>query len=175
MIKNSTTAYGSVAKFFHWVVFVLLITMLVVGFFMDDMPKDLKPLTFNIHKLTGLTILALMCLRLGWTLMNTKPALPMPVPLWQRLAERLVHFSLYFFVILMPIVGWVGSVAAGYAPHLGGFEFNLPIEKNEAVADLAFELHEIIAFIIIGLVTVHVLAALYHQFIKRDNLIKRMW
>jgi len=174
MIRNTVTAYGSVAKFFHWVVFLLLACMLVFGYFLDDIPKDIQPLTYNIHKLTGLTILALMVLRLGWRLINPKPQLIRDVPVWQRKIERLVHFLMYFFVMLMPIAGWVGSSAAGHNPHIGRYVFSLPVPKSEALADAAFWYHNNIALIIIGLISVHFLAALYHQYIRRDNIIGKM-
>lgn len=174
MIRNTTTAYGSVSKFFHWVVFVLLVGMLIFGYFMEDFSKEMQPLIYNIHKLTGLTILALMVLRLGWRLINPNTSLVQDAPQWQRKIEKLVHHLMYAFIICMPIAGWVGSVAAGYNPHLGSITFTLPIEKSEAVADVAFWLHNNIALVIIGLISIHILAALYHQFIKGDKIINKM-
>jgi cytochrome b561 len=174
MIKNTNASYGSIAKFLHWLIFILLAGMLIYGYFLDDFPKDVQPITYNIHKLIGLTILILMLLRLGWRYFNPRPELVNDVPHWQRKVERLVHQLMYLFVVVMPIVGWVGSAAAGHSPHLGSFTFNLPIEKNETIADVAFWLHNKTALIIIGLVCIHSVAALYHQFIKRDDIINKM-
>jgi cytochrome b561 len=174
MIKNSSTAYGSVAKFFHWVVGVLIIGMLIFGYFLDDFSKDMQPLIYNIHKLTGLTILTLMLLRWGWRAINPKPSLAQDVPFWQRRAERLVHHLMYFFVLLMPVAGWVGSSAAGHPPHLGDYSLGLPIEKSETIDNIAFWFHNNIALVLIALISVHVLAALYHYFIKRDDIMQRM-
>ena len=174
MIRNTISAYGSVSKFFHWLIFLLLFCMIIFGYFLDDFPKDVQPVTYNIHKLTGLAILLLMLLRLGWTLINPKPELPAGTLSWQRSAERLVHFLLYATVIAMPIAGWVGSAAEGYFPHFGDIVFKLPIEKNKALGDTAFYLHDKLAIAIIVLVSIHILAALYHHFIKRDNVLRRM-
>lgn len=173
-LRNTHLAYGSVAKFFHWATSVLIILMLVFGFFLEDVPKDYQPTTYNLHKLTGLTILLLMLMRLTWTLMNPKPALPADTLAWQRYAERVVHFMLYLFAILMPLVGWVGSVAGGRPPRVGDFYFNLPIAPNKALAEAAFETHELVAFILIFLISVHALAAMYHHYVKRDNILRRM-
>lgn len=172
--RNTAISYGSVSKFFHWLIAALIIFMLVYGFFLDDFPKDIQPITFNIHKLTGLTILSLMVLRLLWALMNPKPVLPADVPSWQRSAERIFHFMLYFFAILMPLAGWIGSVAEARPPHLGEFKFELPIDKNKALADAAFDIHGTTAIILIVLISLHALAALYHHFIRKDDILVRM-
>lgn len=174
MIRNTTSSYGSVAKFFHWLIFVLLVGMLIYGFLLDDFSKEVKPLTYNIHKLIGLTILVLMVLRLGWRLINPKPTLIRDMPEWQRRVERLVHQLMYLFIIAMPIAGWVGSSAAGHPPHLGEYSLGLPIEKSETVDNVAFWFHNNIAWVIIGLITVHVLAAIYHQWIKGEKIINEM-
>lgn len=174
MLKNTKTSYGSVAKFFHWLISPLVILMLLAGYFLEDVPEAYQPITYNVHKLIGLTILTLMLLRLCWALMNVKPLLPAGSASWERVLELTVHFSLYFFVILMPLAGWVGSVAGGRPPHIGDFMFNLPIEQNKELAGLAFEIHGWVAIILITLVSVHVLAALYHHLVRKDNILVRM-
>jgi cytochrome b561 len=148
--------------------------MIIYGYFLDDLPKDFKSTGYNIHKLTGLTILTLMLLRLGWALLNPKPVLPFNTPSWQKQGERLVHFLLYITVIAMPVVGWIGSVASGHAPHIASIQLELPLEQSKAIADTAFFLHDKLAIAIIVLVSIHALAALYHHFIKRDNILRRM-
>src|SRR5579883_1153114 len=114
-LKNTKTAYGSISKSFHWLIFLLLAFMLILGYLMDDLPKEYKALAYNTHKLTGLSILVLMIVRLVWALMNPKPAL-LNVSVWERLAEHFMHFLLYAVVIAMPIAGWIGSSAAGKVP-----------------------------------------------------------
>lgn len=174
-LLNTESSYGSFSKFFHWVVSFLVILMLLVTYFLDDIPnKILQGTAFNAHKLVGLTILTLMVLRTTWTLINRKPSLP-GTKLWERWAEHAVHWSLYLALLAMPIAGWVGTVAGGRPPRLGKITFNLPIEKSEGLADIAFSVHNTLAIIIIVLVSLHVLAALYHYFIKKDNVLQRMW
>lgn len=175
MYRNTILAYGSVAKFFHWLIAVLVIAMLVYGYFLEDIPKDYQPFTYNLHKMTGLTILVLIILRGLWALTNVKPMLPPDVPNWQRWIEQLVHFILYAALIAMPLSGWIGSSSSGRPPHLGDMKFNLPIAKDEALIDLSFNVHNTLAIIIIVLVSLHVLAAFYHLIIKRDEIFQRMW
>ncbi|HSW70610.1 MAG TPA: cytochrome b [Gammaproteobacteria bacterium] len=173
-LSNTGSVYGPLSKFFHWVIAVLVILMLSITYFLDDLPNQaLKGLAFNIHKLTGLTILALMVLRLSWTLCNRKPSLP-HTALWERCAEQLVHWSFYLLLFLMPLAGWIGSVAGGRPPRLGNYSLNLPLAKNEHLSNLSFSVHNTVAIIIITLISLHVLAALFHHFIKKDSVLRRM-
>lgn len=173
-LYNTGSEYGPLSKFLHWVISFLVIVMLVLSYFLDDIPnKILKGLAFNAHKLAGLTILALMILRAAWALMNPKPKLP-GTKLWERWAEHLVHWSLYLALLAMPLAGWIGTVTGGRPPRYGKFIFNLPLEKNEAISDLCFSVHNTLAIIIIVLVSVHVLAALFHYFFKKDRVLQRM-
>lgn len=173
-LRNTITTYGSVAKFFHWIIFLLLACMLTFGYFMGDMPKPYKPMVYNIHKLTGLTILVLMILRLLWAFTNPKPIVSVETPAWQRLAERLVQGLIYLSVIAMPIVGWVGATLGGSPPHIGSFKLPLPLNPNDNLSDTAFSVHNTLAIIIIVLISIHALAALYHYFIKKDDILQRM-
>jgi cytochrome b561 len=173
-LSNTGSSYGPISKFFHWVIGVLVILMLFT-YFLDDIPnKILKGVAFNAHKLTGLTILSLMVLRLIWTLCNPKPTLP-NTKLWERCLEHLVHWSLYLALFLMPIAGWIGVSAGGHGPRLGMHDLSLPIDKSEKLSDLAFSVHNTLAIIIIVLVSLHVLAAAFHYFVKKDNVFQRMW
>ncbi len=174
MIKNTQTSYGSVAKFFHWTIFTLVVFMLFLGFFMDDIEKPLRGTVINIHKLIGITILCLMILRLLWALSNPKPVLPLGTPTWQHAAERITHFSLYAVLIAMPLSGWIGSVAAGYVPHFFSWSLTLPISQSKSLDEFSFTTHTVLAYTIIALVSLHVLAALYHHIIKKDDILLRM-
>lgn len=174
MWRNSNTQYGSVSKFFHWLIAVLLLGMIIFGFFLDDIPKDYQAFSYNLHKLTGLTLLCLMLLRGAWALCNVKPALPFDTQPWQKVAERVVQWSLYLTVIAMPLVGWIGSCAGGRPPHIGSFNIVFPIEQNKGLSESLFDIHNYLAFTLIALITIHVLAALFHYFVKKDNILQRM-
>lgn len=173
-LKNTPESYGSVAKFLHWLIFVLVFVMIVGGFFLDDVPKEYKGVIYNLHKLTGVTILLLMLIRLGWKMVNVKPRLPADTTVWQRRAERAVHDLLYLLIIAMPLAGWIGASSAGKPPHIGDIKLQLPIPESKALIETMFELHEYIAYGIIVLVSIHVAAALYHHYVKKDNILRRM-
>lgn len=173
-LRNTTNTYGSVAKILHWLIFLFVLGMLTFGFLLDSIPKPYQGLAYNIHKVNGLIVLALMIIRILWRSVNVKPLLPIDTQPWERFAEQTVHFLLYVTLILMPLSGWIGSSSAGKPPHIGDLALGLPIEKNKALISSAFELHEYLAYAIIALVTIHVLAALFHYLFRRDNVLQRM-
>jgi cytochrome b561 len=172
-IKNTFSTYGSVSKFLHWLIFLLLIFMFTLGFCFPLISKANQPLAFNVHKLTGLTILVLMVIRALWALMNVKPLLTTIHPAL-RIAAHTVHRLLYLLVIVMPIMGWIGAVAGGRPPHIGSWQINLPIEQSKTLSDAAFNVHNTLAFVILAFVAIHVGAACYHYFIKKDDILQRM-
>lgn len=173
-IKNSQLSYGVVAKFFHWVLAILIIGMLIFGYFLEDIPKDYSGFAFNLHKQIGLIILILMVLRVLWSAINIKPLL-MDIAVWESWAEKTVHYALYIFVIAMPLSGWVGASASGRPPHFGSINIALPITANKALSKAAFELHGTLALFLIGLICIHVLAALFHALVRKDDVFRRMW
>lgn len=175
--KNSIISYGSVAKFLHWLIFLMVTLLLVVGFLMSSIPfMSLKGMVYNLHKWFGLIVLGLMLFRLYWMLTNKKPKLPDKTKPWERLLSHLMHYALYFFVIAMPLSGWVMASAAGKPPVLwSGFQLPLPgVPLNMSLAHNFAELHELLALIIISLLTLHIAAAFKHHFIDRDFILKRM-
>lgn len=173
-IRNTNFRYGSVSRFFHWAIFLLVFCMLIVGYFAEDISKPLRGGVINIHKLIGLLILALMVLRALWACTNVKPLPVAGTLFWQRWAERAVHYSLYAVLFIIPISGWVMTVAKGHPPMLGSIAFNLPIAENRPLSELGFTIHSWVAALLIGLVCIHLFAALYHHYLKNDDVLKRM-
>ena len=174
MLITTSNRYGSISKFFHWIIFLLVFVMIFLGYFMGDVTdKALRGAVSNIHKIIGISILLLMILRGVWALLNPKPVVP-NVSGWERALERVWHFYLYLLLLAMPIVGWVGSVAKGKDPHLFGKLLSLPVPQNKLLGDFLFDIHGLLAIFIIAFVSIHVLAALYHHYVKKDNVLIRM-
>lgn len=171
--RNTSEQYGSVSKFFHWVIFFLVVCMFFIGYFMDDLSGEIKGTVVNIHKVTGILILLLMLLRLIWSLTNIKPLVPNAKP-WEKMLERSGHFLLYFVLFAMPVSGWLMTIASGKPPRLFNIALTFPFDKNKPLAELCESIHSSLAIIIIVLVSLHVLAAVYHHIIKKDNVLRRM-
>ncbi|KTC65096.1 cybB cytochrome b-561 transmembrane protein (plasmid) [Legionella adelaidensis] len=175
MPKKNLISYSNPSKVFHWVVALLVLLMLALSFFMEDIQEQYQPQAYFIHKSIGLLIFLLMIIRILWIFYRGKPPLPKTVPTWQKWVARIVQYSLYLFLILMPISGLVMSVAADHPPSFFGlFTVTLPIAPNEALAEFMAEVHEFIAWTLITLIVLHVGGALKHFLIDKDNVLQTM-
>lgn len=176
MGNKAVLKYSSISKLFHWFIALCVIGMLIVGFFLDDVPAPFKGTAYMLHKSTGITILFLMILRFIWIHASGKPALPIATPLWEKILSSFVQYGFYLLLIIMPLSGWIMSVAANKIPiYFGMFEAPLPwIGSNKELSKFMANSHEIIAWILIAFITLHILGAFKHHFINKDNILKRM-
>ena len=178
-LRNSVARYGAFSKFLHWTITLLVLFQLYLVFWKKWMlPEKSEIAAFYIgglHKPIGVVILVLVITALIWRWTNPKPAFPITMPSWEKKSATLVHRLLYLGLLVMPVSGFVMSVAAGYPPNFFGlYQFPMMIEKNKAVAELFFAIHEFTGFLMIALVFIHTFAALKHHFIDRDGVLKRM-
>ncbi|MFK7968680.1 MAG: cytochrome b [Rickettsiaceae bacterium] len=176
MLKNTSSSYGLVSKLFHWFMSLIIISLLIVGFTMTSMESsDNKWELYFMHKATGVVVLSLVILRLLWRLINIQLDLPADLPSWQKLASRVTHYLLYIFMFLMPVSGVLMSILGGHEVNVFGL-FTVPAatEKNTSLAHFFHDLHGISAFAFAGLIVLHISAGLYHHFIRKDSILKRM-
>src|SRR5690606_10864805 len=113
-IRSDATHWGSLAKFFHWTIVLLILAQGILGLVMVELPR--KPdvvAVYTFHKSLGLTILALALLRLGWRLFDRRPLDPPTMPHWQGIAARLGHALLYVLLFAVPLSGWLFDSATG--------------------------------------------------------------
>ncbi len=167
--------YSKPAIAIHWIVAVLIIGMIPFGWYMSDLdfsPDKLK--LYAWHKSIGITILALFFVRLGWRLYKGVPA-PLPHKEWERKLAKTSHILLYILMAIMPLTGWLMSSANGFPVSVWGM-FVLPdlIDKNQDLGHFLNALHSKIAWAIIVIASVHLLGALKHHFIDKDNTLRRM-
>lgn len=182
MLRNTDATYGAAQRAFHWIMAILVIGMLILGKYIHGLDADnpaeapIKSGLGGLHKATGMLILFLVALRIGWTLANVKPALPSSVPSWQRIASRVSHVLLYVLMVCMPVSGYVmSSYVQRPVDFYGLFRIPpLPVEKSIDMARSIFDIHEIMAGILATLIVIHLGAALKHHFIDRDNVLRRM-
>lgn len=173
-IKNTTTRYGMVAILFHWIMVVLLIGLIGVGLYMEDLPVSFEKLKlYGWHKQVGLLALFLIILRLLWRLKNITPELTLPV--FERIAARTVHWLFYILIVALPVTGWIMSSAAGLSVSFFGL-FVMPnlVPANKSTMELFLIIHHWLAYGLITLIVLHSLAALKHHFIDKDDILRRM-
>src|SRR5258708_3117401 len=107
MLGNTTSGWGSVSRWFHWIVGVAVIGMLAFGWWMNHVPARADRFFYrSIHADIGYVVLLLMVLRLIWKSINPTPGLPLDTPLWQRIAARISHWAFYAVTILVAMLGW---------------------------------------------------------------------
>lgn len=176
LLRNNHEKYGAIAKCFHWVMALAILAMLVIGFKMTGLPMSPdKFRVYGIHKSIGALILIATFLRLFWRFINMVPELPADMPTWQKLGAHGLHVALYILMFVMPLSGWLMSSAAGFQVSVFGW-FLLPnlIAPDAGLRALLGIAHEILAYAIIALVGLHILAALKHHFIDKDTILRRM-
>ncbi len=173
---NSGNNYGFIVKLLHWSVALLILGLLSLGFYMHGLESDpFKFKLYGFHKSFGVMVLGLAGLRVFWRLINPPPPAIAAHPVWERILARIIRILLYFIIFAMPLSGWLMSSAGGHATGFFGlFELPAPFPKDKALFKLMKETHEILAFVTIGAVGLHMIGAFKHHFIDRDETLKRM-
>ena len=176
-LVNTAERWGPVSKWLHWVIVVLLLGMSIVGLLMGDLPRTPSYFwVYTAHKSTGLVILGLVLLRLGWRLYAGAPR-PVPgTPGWQHRIAVTTHVLLYGLILAMPLSGWLYDSASGLRPlrWFGLFDVPKLVAPDEALAAFSRGAHEWLFLCIVALVALHAGAALYHHLFLRDATLLRM-
>ncbi len=175
MLRNTENSYGLIARILHWIIAFAIIGMISVGFFMSSMePSPEKSELYGMHKAFGVTALSLIVLRIIWRLSN-KVVLPLAdLPNILKLAAKSGHFLLYVFMLIMPISGIMMSRFAGYDISVFGL-FTIPaLEKNEWLSGIFHTTHVTAVWGFVIIIIMHIGAAFYHHFIRKDKVLMRM-
>lgn len=172
-----TDRYPRALRVLHWLMAVLILLTLALGLMMGRIPPgSLMNQLFDLHRSCGVLALALILLRL-W--LRIRGPLPPPAPgmtaLQHRAAEA-VHRGFYAILLALPVLGWVGSSAYG-APVIVFGVVTLPslAAANKPLAEYLFSVHVLLGFTLIGLIAAHAAGVAYHQIIRKDGLLRRMW
>jgi cytochrome b561 len=182
MTSEVIVKYDRVQIILHWLIAALILAMIALGLYMVELPKQselppgeesIRAAYFLIHKSLGLTVAVLVVLRIIWRLTHIAPALPDTVSKWQQRAAGAVQGLLYAAMIAMPLSGYLQSMFSKYDTKFWGFVLPRVAEADNAMRDKFSEIHEILAFIFIGLIVLHMAAAVKH-YIERSAISKRM-
>ena len=168
--------YSTVSLILHWGIAALVVTQICLITAREMTEGPIAREFLSIHKAVGLGILILTLVRLGWRVANPAIPLPQSMPVWQKLLARATHVLFYALLIGMPLGGWAASSAAGRDISWFGL-FNwplLPLPQSRELAGQFMDMHELGAKALYVLLALHVIGALKHHFVDRDNVLHRM-
>lgn len=174
-LLTRTERYGSGAVAFHWIMVPLIVAVGVLGLLHDSWPKRTQAFWINIHALLGLLVLVLVIARFWWRSRHPPPTLPQEVGELSRRLSGGVHRLLYALIFIIPIIGMVTFVWHGRAFDFGLFRVNFGIRSNRAIFHPTEDIHGYLAYALFALAGMHVMAALWHHFVRRDGVLRRMW
>jgi cytochrome b561 len=165
--------FGAIA--FHWAMFVLVVIAGVLGLLHDSWPKQTQGFWINAHALIGILLWLVLLARFGYRLRHSPPTLPSDIGAFSRRLSRPAHLALYGLMFITPIIGFVTFIYHGRIFHFGIFELNFGITKDPAIFEPTEDIHGYLAYALFALASLHVLAAIWHQFILHDGVLARIW
>lgn len=189
--------YTKTAIILHWLIALGIFGMFALGWFMSELPKEApeqmsydlfnlgivtwdlakeaspRSFYFNLHKSIGITLLALIVIRILWRISHKPPALPASLKAWESKLSTAAHHLLYLLMFMMPVSGLVMAVSSKYGVKWFGIKLLAGLD-SKPLRDIFHETHEIIGIILVLIIILHILGALKHKFIDKDDIMKRM-
>jgi cytochrome b561 len=168
--------YSRVAIWLHWTIAALIIANLLIGWFHDFVPKPIASTLMSGHKAFGLTVILLAALRLVWRLTHRPPPYDPIMKAWEKLLARMTHWAFYLLMFAAPLTGWLMVSANGRSTSWFGL-FNigpLPIAGGKEVHEIYEERHELIGYLMLATILLHVAGALKHHLAGHRQLFGRM-
>jgi cytochrome b561 len=179
-VRAPVEIYKRTARVLHWVTVALVAIQLPVGLYMTYRGNTLNVWDavtgglYNGHKVAGLIILLVVLWRLGYRLTRGAPSDEPTIEPWQRFASHLNHWGLYILLICAPIAGYIGISLFPALDIFGLFSLPGLVAPDKEAAKTAFAVHKLLVVLLVLLIAVHVAAALFHYFVRKDNVLGRM-
>ena len=172
-VKNTLTEYGLISKLLHWLSAILLLVQIPLGFYLVDLDFGQERLNFeNIHVLIVLSIFYLVILRLLNKIINPTPKLDPSIFKGQKFLAKLNHILLYVTILSITISGILKKLFNGESLII--IFKKITIQDNFELAELFYEIHIFSNYLIIILITIHIVAVIIHKFFFNDNLLKKI-
>lgn len=178
--RNTSASFGWVAIAFHWTIAVLFLAQLALGYLMsrDNIDPVLQFDLFQYHKSFGFLVLALAVPRFIWSVFGRKPRAIYGEGLVSRLAARVAHAALLLLTLAVPLAGW--AVASTSPLQIPSYVFDLvvvpglPMTISDQAEAFWTDVHATLAYLAAAIVLLHVAAALWHHFVRKDPTLRRM-
>ncbi|MFW5431770.1 MAG: cytochrome b [Methylophilaceae bacterium] len=189
--------YTKTAVYLHWLIALGIFGMFALGWFMSELPKEApkqmaydlfdwgiytwelskeaspRSFYFNLHKSIGITLLVLIAIRLVWRIMHKPPTPLASYKAWERKLSTGAHHLLYMLMVIIPISGLVMAVSSKYGVKWFGIKLLGGLD-NKPLREIFYETHEIAGIILLAILALHIIGALKHKFIDKDETMKRM-
>jgi len=179
MIGNTAVRWGWPAQWLHWIGAIAILLLLGHGWWMTHMaPRPERFAHYAGHAALGYDLLVLLVLRMLWRWGHAVPAHPDGLQTWERIAARAGHIGLYLLMFAASLSGW--ALAGTFRTPLTKDVFGIPIpqivtSQDRALHNLLEEWHMILSYLLAALIVVHIAGALRHHFLKRNDVLRRMW
>lgn len=174
-MSSGEARYSPAMKCVHWLTTAAIAALFILGWTIDDFSAaSTRKMLLVVHQSLGLTIILLAAVRLLLRRTGVGQA-DATLPPWMQLLSRLGHAALYLAMIALPVSGWVYSSAKGAAINFFWL-VKLPrlMTPDLDAADRFLDIHELVGFAVLALIGLHVAAALYHHFLRRDDTLLSM-
>lgn len=177
-MKSGLAAYSGGSRFLHWIIAALILLGLIpVGLTMVSLGDGpLKNFLYEAHKSFGMVVFMLAVVRVAVRMAQGFPPLPESLPEWQRIAARATHLALYALILVVPVLGYTGTAMCCAPVNLfWTVPIPIPVEGGMNQAKIVLAWHKAAVFLMAGILALHVSAALWHRFVRRDGVFERMW
>ncbi|MBV8656221.1 MAG: cytochrome b [Burkholderiales bacterium] len=171
-----TSSYSPASRFLHWLTVFLLALQFAIAWLMPEIHRGTKPIGLiswhlSVGTLIILVVVARAVVRLTGPRIARLPGLPRHI----EVAAKVVHGLLYLLLLVVPLLGWANASSRGWAVSLF-LVIPLPqlVPTGSALGHALGDVHQVASWLLLATVAMHVLAALYHHFILRDNTLRRM-
>ena len=172
-VLNNKSIYGLLTKLFHWLTAAGLIVQITLGFYLVDLDFDQFRVDIeNYHILFGLIVCYVTLIRLIFKLLTLTPDFKGSTFLGQKILAKLNHFFLYFTLLAITTSGILKKLFNGESLNIFFKKINLTY--NFELSEQFYSIHVLANYVLIGLIALHILAVLFHKFLLRENILKRI-
>lgn len=174
-----TAVYSGGARHFHWLTAAFVFVLVPVGIYMvnrgaatnfDAVTNSL----YSWHKLGGFIVLWIVAARIAYRWIRGAPPDEPTLEPWQKTVAHLTHFAIYLLLVAVPLLGWYATSLYGARGVAAGITLPAISGEDQALAETVYTVHKGAALLLAFLALVHIGAALFHHFIRKDNVLRRM-
>jgi len=176
-VMKESAGYTATARVLHWITAALVLLQIVLGIIIANKlaGEAWQDPLYNLHKSNGAVLIPIILLRIFYLWGHPAPALLADIPTIQQFAAYTTHYLLYALVVVQVFLGWIGTAAyPAPVPIYGLFNLPSPWPENRALSEQLLSVHKVVGIAIAVVAAMHIGAALYHHFVRKDRILMRM-